>query len=96
MQDLNFGTEPFSGLPQMILSAEAGALLESIQGQALDVKQQTQTLGTKQEFADVELAWWGLLFFLNLLSSSNRNSAKRMTVCQQKTTSLVAKKVTSE
>ena len=36
--------------------AETGAVIESIQGQVLDVKQQTQALGTKQEFADVELA----------------------------------------
>ena len=36
--------------------AETGAVIESIQGQVLDVKQQTQALGTKQEVADVELA----------------------------------------
>ena len=36
--------------------AETGTVIQSIQGQVLDVKQQAQALGTKQEVADVELA----------------------------------------
>ena len=36
--------------------AETGTVIESIQGQVLDVQQQAQALGTKQEVADVELA----------------------------------------
>ena len=36
--------------------AETGTVIESIQSQVLDVQQQAQALGTKQEVADVELA----------------------------------------